>query len=83
MPFNRLQDLSDSEFESKVVHSARVVIIDFWAPWCEPCKLLDPILERLAARFEGSVDFLKMNVDEEPETPAEFAVRSIPTMLFF
>ncbi|MFQ5510304.1 MAG: thioredoxin [Candidatus Krumholzibacteriia bacterium] len=80
---DKLTPLSDDEWDEKVRRGDRAVVVDFWAPWCEPCTLVDPILEKLAAKYEGSVEFLKMNIDEEKAVPSKYAVRSIPTILFF
>lgn len=80
---NKLQALSDTDFDDKVTRAARPSVIDFWAPWCDPCRLVEPILQKLADRYDGRVEFWKMNIDEEKSKPAEYAVRSIPTILFF
>jgi thioredoxin 1 len=67
----------------KVARSPMPAVVDFWAPWCDPCRDVDPILEKMAERYEGRVEFFRMNVDEEKDTPDQYAVRSIPTVLFF
>jgi thioredoxin 1 len=67
----------------KVARSPKPAVVDFWAPWCDPCRDVDPILEKMAERYEGRVEFFRMNVDEEKDTPDQYAVRSIPTVLFF
>ena len=82
MAGNKLKAVSDTSFETDVLRSDVLVVIDFWAPWCEPCKLVAPILESLAGRYGDTVRFFTMNVDEAKK-PAEFGVRSIPTLLFF
>ena len=79
---DKLEPLSDDAWDEKVKHSGKSVVVDFWAPWCDPCKLVDPILEKLAEKY-GAIEFLKMNIDEEKAMPAKYAVRSIPTILFF
>jgi thioredoxin 1 len=83
MSENELKELTDATFKNEVKHSHIPVVIDFWAPWCEPCKLVSPILSKLSEKYVDKVKFLKMNVDEEKTTPAEYAVHSIPTLLFF
>ena len=83
MSERKLGDIFDADFEAKVATSDKPVVIDFWAPWCDPCKIVDPILEKMAEKYEGAVTILRMNVDEEKAKPAEYAVRRIPTILFF
>ena len=78
-----LQDVHDATFDSEVRRAGAAVVIDFWAPWCQPCKLVHPILERMSEKYGRRVKFLRMNVDEERLKPAQYAVRSIPTLLFF
>ena len=83
MTTDKVQDVDDARFDQEVGRSPIPVVIDFWAPWCQPCKLVHPILERMAVKFGENVRFLRMNVDEEKAKPAEYAIRSIPTLLFF
>jgi len=83
MTTNKITSVSDNEFDEKIARSGVPAVVDFWAPWCEPCKLVHPIIERLAERYRGKVGFFKMNVDEEKNKPSEYAIRSIPTLLFF
>jgi thioredoxin len=83
MPVHKIEDVSDDLFDENVGRSSTPAVVDFWAPWCQPCKLVHPILERLAAKYGGRVNFFRMNVDEEKSKPAEYAIRSIPTLLFF
>ncbi len=83
MNIGKLHDVDDVAFEQEVRRSAVPVVIDFWAPWCQPCKLVHPILEKMAEKYGTEIKFLRMNVDEEKTKPAEYAVRSIPTLLFF
>lgn len=75
-------DISDDNFETEVLKSELPVIVDFWAPWCGPCKAIGPIIDELAVKFDGKVKFTKCNVDDNPVTPGKFAVRAIPTLLF-
>ena len=76
-------ELNDSIFEEKVLKSDKPVLVDFWAEWCGPCKALGPILENIALEFEGKVAVKKINIDENPESPANFGIRSIPTIIMF
>ncbi len=75
--------LSDADFQAKVLKSAKPVFVDFWAPWCGPCKAMLPIVDELSAKYDGKVDFFKMNVDENIDTPGQYNVMSIPTFILF
>jgi len=77
------KQIRDDEFESEVVDSKLPVLIDFWAEWCGPCRMLTPILEQLSEEMKDRVRIVKMNIDDNPETPSKFGVRSIPTMMLF
>ena len=83
MAHNEISEATDDNFDQKVRRSTLPVIVDFWAPWCGPCKMVTPILEKMADKYGGSVKFFSMNVDEQKTKPAEYAIRSIPTLLFF
>lgn len=78
-----VQKLTDDAFKSDVLESSTPVLVDFWAEWCGPCRMLGPILEELAGEVDGKAVIGKMNIDENPETPATYGVRSIPTMIVF
>jgi len=75
--------ISDDNFETEVISSGVPVLVDFWATWCGPCKAIAPLIDELAAEFEGKVKVGKVNVDENPKTPAKYGVRGIPTLLVF
>lgn len=75
--------LSDNEFKEQVLHSKQLAIVDFWAPWCGPCKIISPILEELSKEYDGKVKIYKINIDEHQATAAKYQVLSIPTLLFF
>jgi len=77
------KQIKDDEFESEVINSKLPVLIDFWAEWCGPCRMLTPILEQLSDEMKDKVKIVKMNIDENPGTPSKFGVRSIPTMMLF
>jgi thioredoxin 1 len=78
-----IQAVGDLEFEQDVIKSDQPVLVDFWAPWCGPCRMVAPIVEELAGEFEGKVRFRKLNTDENPMVSAKFNIRSIPTLLIF
>ncbi len=74
---------TDADFEQHVLNSDTPVLVDYWAPWCGPCKMVAPILDELAGDYEGKVRIVKLNVDDNPETAAKFGVRGIPTLTLF
>jgi thioredoxin 1 len=75
-------NVTDAAFENTVLKSETPVIVDFWAPWCGPCKMVGPILEKIAKEYEGKVIVAKVNTDENNEWAGKYGVRGIPTMLF-
>jgi thioredoxin 1 len=77
------QEIKDSEFEQKVTNSTEPVLIDFWAEWCGPCKMLSPVIDQLSEEMKDKIKIVKMNIDENPETPSSLGVRSIPTLMLF
>ena len=79
----KTQDVNDAEFGAEVIDSDIPVLVDFWAEWCCPCKMIAPVVEELAGEYEGKAKFVKLNVDFNPETSAKYGVRSIPTLLIF
>ncbi|HZX33991.1 MAG TPA: thioredoxin [archaeon] len=77
-----MKELKDADFDGFIKSSGKAVI-DFWAVWCGPCRISTPIFEELSKEFSGKLEFAKMNVDENPETPAKYGIASIPTFLIF
>ena len=75
--------VTDSSFEADVLKNSTPVLLDFWAEWCGPCKMIAPILDQIATEYAGKVVIAKMNVDENPRTPMKFNVRGIPTLILF
>ncbi|MBT8764037.1 thioredoxin [Desulfohalobiaceae bacterium Ax17] len=75
--------LTDSNFEAEVLRSDIPVLVDFWAPWCGPCRAIAPVIDELAQEYAGQVKIVKMNVDENPSTPGKYGIRAIPTLILF
>lgn len=78
-----IKHLSDASFEADVLQAATPVLVDYWAEWCGPCKMIAPILDEVAGAYEGKLQVAKMNVDENRDVPAKFGIRGIPTLMLF
>jgi len=79
----KVLELNVNDFDQEVMSSDRLVVVDFWAQWCGPCKILSPIMDNLSETFENKVKIAKVNVDEQPELTTRFKIMSLPTILFF
>jgi thioredoxin 1 len=79
----KVAEISDSEFDSQVLKSQVPVLVDFWAPWCGPCKSIAPVLEEIANEYTGRLVVVKINVDDNPKTPTQYNVRGIPNLVLF
>ena len=75
--------VTDSTFRDEVLSYEQPVLVDFWAEWCAPCKMIAPLIEDLSNEYEGKIKFVKLNVDDSPDTAAQFGIRGIPTLLIF
>ncbi|HEY2748937.1 MAG TPA: thioredoxin [Polyangia bacterium] len=83
MASDKIANVTDASFETDVLKSSQPVLIDFWATWCGPCRAIAPVVEQLAGEYAGKVKVVKVNIDENPKTPTQYDVRSIPTLLMF
>ena len=77
------KEVTDATFEQEVLKAPRPVLVDFWAPWCGPCRMVAPIVEELAKEYDGKVNFVKLNTDDNPIIASRYSIRSIPTLLVF
>ncbi len=77
------QEVNDAGFEKEVLKSDVPVLVDFWAPWCGPCRMVAPIVEELSGEYDGKMTFTKLNTDDNPNIAAKYGIRSIPTILLF
>jgi thioredoxin 1 len=75
--------LSDDSFEAEVLQSSLPVLVDYWAEWCGPCKMIAPVLDEIAAEYAGKVKLAKLNIDDNPNTPPRYGIRGIPTLMIF
>jgi len=83
MASDLIKHITDATFEADVLQSGQPVVVDFWAEWCGPCKMIAPILDEVATAYEGKLQIAKMNVDDNRDIPAKFGIRGIPTLMIF
>lgn len=76
-------EVNDANFDSEVLNSEQPVLVDFWAPWCGPCRLIAPVVEELSKEYEGKLKVVKLNTDESPQTPTQYHISGIPSLLLF
>ena len=77
------QPVTDSSFQEEVLNSELPVLVDFWAPWCGPCRMVTPVVEEIAEQYKGKVTVVKLNTDENPNVASQYGIRSIPTLMIF
>lgn len=78
-----IKEISDKSFENEVYSSDMAVVVDFWAPWCGPCKMLGPVMEELDKQYAGKIKFVKVDVDKNPQVSSKYSISSIPTIMIF
>jgi thioredoxin 1 len=83
MAGSNVMNVGDGEFKQEVLDSSVPVLVDFWATWCAPCRAIAPAIEELATQYQGKVKFAKLNIDDNQDTPQQYGIRSIPTLLLF
>jgi len=83
MASDLIKHVTDATFETDVLQSAKPILVDYWAEWCGPCKMIAPILDEVSSTYEGKLQIAKMNVDENRDIPAKFGIRGIPTLMLF
>ena len=77
------QPVTDSSFDEEVINSALPVLVDFWAPWCGPCRMVTPVVDEISQQYEGKIKVVKLNTDENPHVANKYGIRSIPTLMIF
>lgn len=80
---DKIVHVTDDNFEAEVLQSSIPVLVDYWAEWCGPCKMIAPVLDEIAGEYEGRVKIAKLNIDEQPNTPPRYGIRGIPTLMLF
>jgi thioredoxin 1 len=80
---DNVMDVEDSNFDSEIIEAGQPAMVDFWAPWCGPCKAIGPVVAELAGTYGDQIKFAKCNVDDNPVTPGKFGIKAIPTLIFF
>lgn len=80
---DRIVYVTDASFENDVLKSSEPVLVDYWAEWCGPCKMIAPILDEIADEYAGKIKIAKLNIDENPQTPPKYGIRGIPTLMLF
>jgi thioredoxin 1 len=83
MASDKVKEINDTSFDQEVIKSDKLTLVDFWAPWCMPCKAIAPVIEELAATYDGKVKFTKLNVDDNPMTASSYGIRGIPTIILY
>ncbi len=83
MSSDLIKHVTDASFEAEVLKAEGPVLVDYWAEWCGPCKMIAPVLDDIAVAYEGKLTIAKLNIDENPETPVKYGVRGIPTLMLF
>tara|TARA_Y100000031_G_C7861220_1_gene222036 strand:+ start:152 stop:484 length:333 start_codon:yes stop_codon:yes gene_type:complete len=83
MASDKVKETSDDNFQSDVINNSKPVLVDFWAVWCGPCKAIGPIMDEIAEEQDGKIEVYKVNIDDNPKTPAQFGIRGVPTVLAF
>ncbi len=78
-----IMEIEDGNFENEVLKADMPVLVDFWAPWCGPCKAIGPVVEELSKDYDGKIKFMKCNVDNSPITPGKYGIKAIPTLILF